>query len=125
MNLPHYTEYVAPFYDDAASHTGVSKFRRLNNGQAYSAVELNKFLMTGDTPFEASAQYSVQLKQAIRKCLQYHPKQRIKIQALKTFTAEYRAKHMAKDESSGELVVKFENRMEGFRVGRAHLPQHD
>lgn len=117
MNLPYHTEYIAPFYDDAASHTGVTSFRRLNNGQPYSAQDLNKFLMTGDAPFEAAKQYSPQLRQAIRKCLLYHPRQRIKIAALKAFTKQYRDKYMD-EEGAEELVVRVDGRLEGFGVGR-------
>lgn len=121
MNLPSHADYAAPFFDDHGSHSGVAPFRRLNNGQPYDAHSLRNLLMTGDRPFEASAQYSAQLRDAIRECLRYHPSDRIGIRRLKRKTEKFRRTWMARD-GGAELVVGIDGRLRGFRVGARYEP---
>jgi hypothetical protein len=134
MNLPYNIDYVAPFYDDSASSTGKTPARRLNNGKPYSLTDMNKYLLTGDTPFEASGQYSDMLKTTIRECLQYHPRFRPKIEDLKMTTERYRREYMEEDkasddlideeedEASEDLIVKVEGTMNNFKVGGRYPP---
>lgn len=121
MNLPHSSEYVAPFYDDANSHNGVSTFDRVNNGKVYTARTLEQCLMTGDRPFEATRQYSDVPKKTIRRCLNYRPQHRIKVQDLKALTAQNRQLRMSQQGPADDLIVRIKGAMQGFQVGRAFV----
>ncbi|KAF9692864.1 hypothetical protein EKO04_009106 [Ascochyta lentis] len=122
MNIPYYTEFEAPFFDDSSSHTGVTSARRLNDGNSYSKEQLKKFLLTGNAPFEASHQYTPQLRAVIRGCLQYLPKDRYMLKDLKKVTSMNREKHLKSKDDSGDLWIKVDGEMEGFRVGSAYVP---
>lgn len=122
MNLPYYSAFEAPFYDHGSEHTGIKPARRLNNGESYTGNNLKSFLLTGHKPFEASHQYSKLLRATIRSCLQFLPKHRATLQRLKKITEQERKMHMEKDESSGELWIKINGKMEEFRVGQRYVP---
>ncbi|KAJ4317772.1 hypothetical protein N0V94_004770 [Neodidymelliopsis sp. IMI 364377] len=137
MNLPYDSDYVAPFYDDSASSAGKTPARRLNNGKPYALTDLDRYLLTGDKPYEASGQYSDKLKTTIRQCLQYHPRFRPKIEDLKVTTETYRRNIMEEDEDSEKpmvnkededpetLIVKVEGSMNDFKVGGGYPPRRE
>lgn len=119
MNLPYLS---APFFDHESEHTGLRPARRLNNGAPYNKSQLNRFLLTGHKPFEASHQYSPLLRATIRGCLNYLPKDRPNVQALKNLTEKQSRLSMEKAGDTGDLLVKLDGKMEQFRVGRAYMP---
>ena len=116
MNIPHNHEYIAPFYDNDGSHRPNTTVNYLNHGKWYSKSVL-EHLMTGATLFEAAGQYSKALKRAIRSCLPYDQRQRIKMEKLKKFTEKNRELHRSK-EGATDLIVRIKGEMAGFQVGQ-------
>ncbi len=107
----------SPFFDDEQNNQGRQPGRALVNGQPYTNAELDKFVLSGDTPYEASAEYSATLKDAIRGCLRYHPHERVKLETLKDIIEENRDEAFENVYMSEPLVVRYNARAEQFPIG--------
>lgn len=124
MNLSgQWGNFDAPFFDDTGSNSIRQIGRKLVNGQPYDAAHLQLFVLTGDTPFEAPSQYSKELKEAIRRCLDYHPQERIALEELKRVTEKNRKASLEHEDMAGELAVRYDGRMDGFKVGDRYIPK--
>jgi len=88
MNLPgKYGHFQQPFFDGDGTQG-----RQFNNGKSYTLDDLQNGLFSGAQPYEASSRYSTELKETIRKCLEYQQSDRPTFATLKETTSKWAGK---------------------------------
>lgn len=119
MNIPFKEGLTAPFFEET-DEQGELTYRKLNNGRVYPGSDLDDFLLTGSAPFEAAGRYSEELRDLIRRCLQYRPEDRIGIEQLKVDTDFESGK-----DRTGDLQVYIDEEMEQFEIGNNYVPEEE
>ena len=99
-----------PFFDDNGTAGN-----KLVSGERYSHPT-PKNLLSGNTPFEASQQYSNELKDLIRRCLRYRQTDRPSVEAVKARTA----KALGKTKSREDVFITVSSTLHDFRIGEGY-----
>lgn len=119
LNLPCGDGIQQPPFIEENGYRG----RQLIHGKPHGDEELLQ-LFRGATPYEASTMYSDDLKDLVRRCLNYRKDKRPSFQDLKNMTEKFaRAKELpAGFKSDGPVIIRIGGETERFDLGKTWDP---
>ncbi|KAF2845638.1 hypothetical protein T440DRAFT_522521 [Plenodomus tracheiphilus IPT5] len=87
---------------------------------AYTMEQLDAYMFSGQEPYEASDRYSPTLKDLIKHCLQYHPRDRLSMADVKAETSRYAGKdNPPLAHTSGGVLISVDKWTEAYEKGRS------
>lgn len=119
-------ESMVPFFRHSDDR-GQPQNTHLINGERYDVVSHHNSLFFGITPFEASNNYSDQLKETIFQCLDYRQHKRGSFTQLKSITSTYAGKKLPRwSRAYGDLIIMIPKDIESLSLGeKIVLPRTD
>jgi serine/threonine protein kinase len=115
-NLPAPSGFDHPPCFDEAHTFG----RHLVNGHPYTQADLYSHVLTGQTPFEASARYSTELRELVKSCLAYHPDERPSLDELRNSVQLWMNDDTLETQAKGPLWLFVKRSLNSLRVGRPY-----